>query len=135
MKAKKLLALVLTLCLVISLFPMAYAAEEADPLSFADAEKSVLTPKLDGKDIKVDMYEDVYCANPNREEDQKIAIYVPEGATADSPIIKAPTMPIVWPTGLGSLIPASRRSSNIKIITKASKKAEKGTPCLEAIIE
>jgi len=87
MKVKKILAFVLTLCLMVSLFPAVFAAGEADALSFADATKTVLTPKLDGKDIEVTMYEDVYCANPNREEDQKIAIYVPDGATKDSPII------------------------------------------------
>ncbi|MBQ8264872.1 MAG: hypothetical protein IJY96_08890, partial [Oscillospiraceae bacterium] len=87
MKAKKILALVLTLCMVVSLFPMAYAAEEeADALSFADAAATVLTPKLDGEDIKVTMYEDLYLANTTH-DDQKVAVYVPENATADSPIV------------------------------------------------
>ncbi len=87
MKVKKFLAFVLTVCLLVSLVPAAFAADKVDALSFADAQKTVLTPKMDGKDIEVTMYEDVYCANPNREEDQKIAIYVPDGATKDSPII------------------------------------------------
>ena len=87
MKAKKILALVLTLCMVVSLFPMAYAAEEeVDALSFADAAATVLTPKLDGEDIKVTMYEDLYLANTTH-DDQKVAVYVPENATADSPIV------------------------------------------------
>jgi len=87
MKVKKVLAFVLTVCLLVSLVPAAFAADKVDALSFADASKTILTPKMDGKDIEVAMYEDVYCANPNREEDQKIAIYVPDGATKDSPII------------------------------------------------
>ncbi len=86
MKAKKILALVLTLCMVVSLFPMAFADEAADALSFADAQKTILTPKLDGKDIKVAMYEDLYLANTTH-DDQKVAVYVPENATADSPIM------------------------------------------------
>jgi len=86
MKAKKILALVLTLCMVVSLFPVAFAAEEADALSFADAELSYINCKLDGKDIKVAMYEDLYLANTTH-EDQKVAVYVPENATADSPIM------------------------------------------------
>ena len=44
MKVKKILAFVLTLCLMVSLFPAVFAAGEADALSFADATKTVLTP-------------------------------------------------------------------------------------------
>ncbi|MBR5491222.1 MAG: S-layer homology domain-containing protein [Oscillospiraceae bacterium] len=84
MKAKKLLAILLTICMMVSVFPAAFAADDA--LSFAAASKTELTPKLDGKDIKVTKYEAVYCANSNSAE-QKLALFVPENATADSPII------------------------------------------------
>ncbi len=86
MKAKKLFALVLVLAMVVSLVPAVYAAE-TDPLSIADAKVTVLTPKVDGKDLIVTKYEDTYCASPNRPADQQIALFVPETATADSPII------------------------------------------------
>ncbi|MGN1001807.1 MAG: subtype B tannase [Oscillospiraceae bacterium] len=62
-------------------------AEDADPLSFKDAEVTYLYPHLDGKEIAVKTYIDSYAANPNRPEDQMIQICVPENATADSPII------------------------------------------------
>lgn len=62
------------------------AVEASDALSIGDAAVTTLTPKLDGNDITVTMYEDVYCANPNSDE-QKISVYVTEGATADSPIL------------------------------------------------
>lgn len=70
-------------------------AEEADPLSFADAAVTELTVKLDGEDFGVTCYEDVYVSNPTNVSmipnedgiDQKVSIYVPENANADSPII------------------------------------------------
>lgn len=61
-------------------------SEVTDALSIKDAAVTTLTPKLDGKDISVTMYEDVYCANPNSNE-QMISVYVTEGATAASPIL------------------------------------------------
>ncbi len=87
MKAKKLFALVLVLAMIVSLFPAVYAAPaETDPLSFADAKVTELTPKVDGETLKVTKYEDVYCATPNSAE-QQLAVFVPENATANSPII------------------------------------------------
>ena len=61
-------------------------SEVTDALSIKDSAVTTLTPKLDGKDISVTMYEDVYCANPNSNE-QMISVYVTEGATAASPIL------------------------------------------------
>lgn len=58
-----------------------------DRLPFADASVTVLTPKLDGEYVNVTMYEDTYCSDPSRPQDQRISIYVPENATADSPIM------------------------------------------------
>lgn len=86
MKAKKLLALVLTLAMIVSLFPAVYAASEADPLSFTDAKVTVLKTHLDGEEFIVTKYEDVYCASPNSVE-QQIALFVPENVKDSSPIV------------------------------------------------
>ncbi|MCD8155475.1 MAG: hypothetical protein LUF78_12490 [Clostridiales bacterium] len=58
-----------------------------DALSLSDATVTEIHPLVDGESMSVTWYEDVYMAYPNREEDQLISIYVPENATADSPII------------------------------------------------
>ena len=55
-------------------------------LDFADAIQKELTVLVDGEQMKVTEYEDFYIPEPTL-EDQRISIYVPEGATADSPII------------------------------------------------
>lgn len=81
---RRILPLILALALVFALAAPAYAAD--DPLSFADAEKGAVKPHLDGKEVTVDQYVDSYVAKPNSPE-QKIAVYVPDGATKDSPII------------------------------------------------
>lgn len=57
-----------------------------DGLSFSDATATVLNTKLDGEDFKVTMYEDLYLNNTTH-NDQKVAVYVSEKATEDSPII------------------------------------------------
>lgn len=57
-----------------------------DALSFADSYLTELNVTLDGQALKVDRYIDLYLTNTTI-DDQKISIYVPEGATADSPII------------------------------------------------
>ena len=102
-KSRKLLAVLLCLLLSLSLLPMsAVAVVEAPgsaltPLDFVET----LKPKLDGVDIEVDWYSAVYVANPydvngtNRATgeplplgvQQKVNVYVPENATAGSPII------------------------------------------------
>lgn len=64
-------------------------------LSFDDAVATELTVSVDGTETKVTMYEDCYVTNPTNVAmipnvegvDQKISVYVPENATADSPII------------------------------------------------
>ncbi|MCD8100370.1 MAG: S-layer homology domain-containing protein, partial [Oscillospiraceae bacterium] len=55
--------------------------------SVADATVTTLTVYVDDEELNVTMYEDCYVANPNREEDQLISIYIPENATPDSPIM------------------------------------------------
>ena len=51
------------------------------------ATRTVITPKVDGKDIRVSWYVAPYTSRPNRAEDQLINIYVPAGATRTSPIL------------------------------------------------
>ncbi len=73
----------------------AMAAQEADPLSFEDAVATELKITLDGEEKTVTRYEDCYVANPTNVSyaqnddgiDQKLSIYVPEGADENSPII------------------------------------------------
>ena len=55
-------------------------------LDFADAIQKELTVLVDNEQMKVTEYEDFYIPEPSL-EDQRISIYVPEGADADSPII------------------------------------------------
>lgn len=51
------------------------------------ATRTVITTKVDGKNVKVSWYVAPYTSKPNRAEDQLINIYVPEGATRTSPIL------------------------------------------------
>lgn len=55
-------------------------------LDISDALTQELTVKVDGKEMKVTEYIDVYIPEPSI-SDQKISVYVPEGATAQSPVI------------------------------------------------
>ena len=101
-RSRKLLALFLALVLSLSLLPLSivvYAADapEMTPLEF----KETLTPRLDGVEIDVDWYTAVYVANPYEVNgsdratgeplplgiQQKVNVYIPENATAGSPII------------------------------------------------
>ena len=86
MKKRRIFVLMLALAMVLSLCPAVYAAE-TDPLSFSDSKVSELSITLDGEPATVRMYEDVYCASPNRPEDQQIAVYVPANASKASPIL------------------------------------------------
>ncbi len=87
MKAKKILALVLTLAMVVSLMPMAFAADaEKDPYSIADAKVTELNVTLDGEALKVTEYVDLYYPEQTK-ADQIVTLYVSEKATEDSPVI------------------------------------------------
>ncbi len=57
-------------------------------IQFENLTESGLSPKLDGVTLKVTMYEGCYCGKPNSPE-QKISIYIPEGAGKDSAILFA----------------------------------------------
>ena len=51
-------------------------------------------------------------------------------STAACPMIRPPTIPMVFPIAPGSRTPASRRSSNDNSMISTSTTAGKGTPCL-----
>lgn len=97
MKAKRLVSLTLTSAMLAGALPLSAFAGEAgaDPLSISDAAVTELTVTVDGQEMAVTKYEDCYVANPTSvsmepEEDgidQKLSIYVPEGADANSPIM------------------------------------------------
>ncbi|MNC73933.1 hypothetical protein D3C75_1252130 [compost metagenome] len=55
--------------------------------------------------------------------------------TADWPITRAPTIPMVWPMVPGRRRLASRKSSMLISISRASKKAGNGTPVRLAALE
>lgn len=57
-------------------------------ISFKDTAETDLTPRLNGEIIHVKRYEGAYLAQPNSQE-QKISIYIPDGADKNSPIILA----------------------------------------------
>jgi hypothetical protein len=65
-------------------------AEEILPptgnLDFDDALIDELTVTIDGEEVKVTQYTDFYIPDPSI-TDQRISIYIPEGATAESPIV------------------------------------------------
>lgn len=96
MKRKQLLTMAVAAAISLSALSVsAMASQEADPLSFEDAVETELKITLDGKETTVTKYEDCYVANPTNVSyspnedgiDQKLSIYVPEGADENSPII------------------------------------------------
>ncbi|MNZ95955.1 hypothetical protein D3C78_1151300 [compost metagenome] len=64
----------------------------------------------------------------------RIGLTIP-ASTAACPMIRPPTIPIAGPIGLGKRRPASLKISIEISIINASINTEKGTPCLELIIE
>lgn len=65
----------------------AASARAADSIALKKAEKTVFNVSVDSVNVKVTRYVDNYVTAPNRPEDQKINIYIPEGATKSSPVI------------------------------------------------
>lgn len=59
----------------------------AESIRFSEAEKQILNVSVDSVNVKVTWYVDNYVTLPNRPQDQKINIYIPEGATKSSPIV------------------------------------------------
>ena len=62
-------------------------APEGESIDLKTVEPASLTVSVDGTPVAVTWYVDNYVARPNRAEDQLINIYIPENATADSPIM------------------------------------------------
>jgi len=60
---------------------------KGESIELKSAQKSVLNVSVDGQSVKVTWYVDNYVTRPNRPEDQKINVYIPENATKSSPII------------------------------------------------
>lgn len=56
-------------------------------LELGQATKTTITPLVDGQAVKVDWYVAPYVTNPNRPEDQKINIYIPENVQKNSPVL------------------------------------------------
>ena len=80
---KLLLAAALTAFTVLS-----YAkAPKGESIELKSAQKSTISVTVDGTPVKVTWYVDNYVTNPNRPDDQKINIYIPENATKSSPIM------------------------------------------------
>ena len=90
----KWLSIMLALVLMMGVMaPCAMAKDDVEEvfppkgnLDFDDAITRELNVMVDGQPMKVTQYEDVYIPEPSI-DDQRISIYVPETATADSPII------------------------------------------------
>jgi len=95
-KKRIIIPMLLTLCMM--LVPISVLAEPkskdeepeilppAGNLDFDDAIQKDLTILLDGAEMKVTEYEDFYIPEPSL-NDQRISIYIPEGATKESPVI------------------------------------------------
>jgi len=101
MMKKRTAAFILSLVLCLSLIavPTAVYADGGFDLDFGTCAKTEFFTALDGNDLKIALYEDVYVTNPTAVAgsngyaydgtnyvDQGISIYVPETATKDSAI-------------------------------------------------
>lgn len=60
---------------------------KGESIDLKSAQKTVLNVSVDGTPVKVTKYVDNYVTKPNRPQDQKINIFIPEGATKASPIM------------------------------------------------
>ena len=85
---KKLRMLFFILCAML-LASSCFAAEIdlAKAIENGEAVKTNITPLIDGKELKVDWYTAPYVSKPNRPEDQKINIYVPENVLENAPVL------------------------------------------------
>ena len=83
---KKFLALTLTFLTIASVCSAAEIDLDA-ALRLGEATKTIITPLIDGKELKIDFYVAPYVSKPNRPEEQLINIYVPENATKKSPVL------------------------------------------------
>jgi len=83
MKKIALFLLALTVCSA----ALSAGKTKSESIALKSARKTVLQVKVDGAPVKVTWFADNYVTRPNRPEDQKINIYVPETATKASPIV------------------------------------------------
>ena len=85
---KKLHVLFIVLCVVLSA-SICFAAEIdlEKALANGEATKTTITPLIDGKELKIEWYVAPYVSKPNRPEDQKINIYVPENVLEKAPVL------------------------------------------------
>ncbi|MBR1569412.1 MAG: hypothetical protein IJ651_01595 [Bacteroidales bacterium] len=83
MKRTALFLLALTVCSA----ALSAGKTKSESIALKSARKTVLQVKVDGAPVKVTWFADNYLTRPNRPEDQKINIYVPETATKASPIV------------------------------------------------
>ncbi|MCR4859110.1 MAG: CocE/NonD family hydrolase [Bacteroidales bacterium] len=77
----------MTLILALCALSACAGNPEWESLSLETAEKTTFDVSVDGAPVSVTRYVDEYVTRPNRPQDQKINIYVPETATKASPII------------------------------------------------
>lgn len=82
---KRIAAVLLTLSLGVAAQGASKAKEES--ILLKQARKTVLNVSVDGQPVQVTRFVDNYVTRPNRPEDQKINIYIPETATKSSPIL------------------------------------------------
>ncbi len=82
---KRIFALLLAAAVCLTAFGA--GKTKAGNINLKSARKTVLNVSVDGAPVKVTWYVGNYVARPNRPEDQKINIYIPEGATKASPIL------------------------------------------------
>ena len=75
--------MVLTVCSV----ALSAGKTKGESIDLKSAQKAVLNVTVDGTPVKVTRYVDNYVTKPSRPQDQKINIYIPEGATKASPIM------------------------------------------------
>ena len=61
--------------------------DKGESISLKSAVKNIISVSVDGTPVKVARYVDNYVSKPNRPEDQKINIFIPENATKSSPIL------------------------------------------------
>ncbi|MBQ8061159.1 MAG: hypothetical protein IJ205_04380 [Bacteroidales bacterium] len=61
--------------------------DKGESITLKTAQKSILNVTVDGTPVKVTRFVDNYVTQPNRPEDQKITIYIPDNATKASPIL------------------------------------------------
>lgn len=61
--------------------------DKGESITLKTAQKSILNVTVDGTPVKVTRFVDNYVTQPNRPEDQKINIYIPDNATKASPIL------------------------------------------------